>query len=236
MISAAPARSLRVLRMRDRSLSCAVCPVAAISGIIDTPVSNPDRPRTRSGNAMTAASIAPPRPPTSDTADIHVDNAPSVVNTSTRPRMTTTALRRRNAATSGIATVTASLKPSRNTPPSRSRKNTVMATACPCSASGMRGDSSRCTDASAADKVMVMIHDVATKPRRTRTNTLPRQNGRRSSSMATDPCPWGLSLATREYMGSMPSRVSRTMSRVASGDSAPAASAAMPGRYARVEK
>ena len=83
---------------------------------------------------------------------------------------------------------------------------------------------------------MVMIHEVATNPSRTRTKTLPRQNGSRSSSMATDPCPCGLSRATRLYIGSMPSSVSATMSSVASGDRAPAARAAMPGRYARVEK
>ena len=77
---------------------------------------------------------------------------------------------------------------------------------------------------------MVMIHDVATNPSSTRTKTFPRQNGSRFSSMATDPCPCGLSWATRRYIGSMPSSVRATISRVASGDSAPAASAAMPGR------
>ena len=87
-----------------------------------------------------------------------------------------------------------------------------------------------CTDASAADRVIVMIHEVATKPSRTSTNSLPRQNGSRSSSIATEPCPCGLSLATRRYIGSIPSRVSATISSVASGDSAPAASAAMAGR------
>ena len=75
-----------------------------------------------------------------------------------------------------------------------------------------------------------MIHEVATKPSSTSTKILPRQNGSRSSSIATEPCPCGLSLATRRYIGSMPSRVSATISRVASGESAPAASAAMPGR------
>jgi hypothetical protein len=77
---------------------------------------------------------------------------------------------------------------------------------------------------------MVMIQEVATKPRRTSTNVFPRQNGRSFSSMATDPCPCGLSAATRRYIGSIPSRVSATMSRVASGERAPAASAAIPGR------
>lgn len=44
-----------------------------------------------------------------------------------------------------------------------------------------------CTVASALESVMVMIHDVATKPSRTRTKILPLQNGKRFSSMATDP-------------------------------------------------
>ena len=84
--------------------------------------------------------------------------------------------------------------------------------------------------ASAADRVIVMIHDVATNPSRTSTNSLPHQNGSSRSSMATEPCPFGLSAATRRYIGSMPNRVSGTISSVASGDTAPAASAAMPGR------
>jgi hypothetical protein len=84
--------------------------------------------------------------------------------------------------------------------------------------------------ASALDRVIVMIHEVATNPIRTRTKILPFQKGSRSSSMATEPCPCGLSLATRRYIGSTPSNVNATISSVASGDSAPAASAAMAGR------
>ncbi len=86
------------------------------------------------------------------------------------------------------------------------------------------------TVASAPDRVIVMIHEVQTKPSSTSTNSLPHQNGSSFSSIATEPCPCGLSRATRRYIGSMPSRVSATISRVASGDSAPAASAAMAGR------
>lgn len=76
---------------------------------------------------------------------------------------------------------------------------------------------------------MVMIHEVATKPSRTSTNSLPHQNGSRSSSIATDPAPFGLCLATRRYIGSIPSNVSATISNVASGDTAPAATAAIAG-------
>ena len=94
----------------------------------------------------------------------------------------------------------------------------------------MNGFSSRCTVASAEDSVIVMIHEVATKPSRIRTKILPRQNGSSRSSIATEPCPCGLSLATRRYIGSMPSSVSATISRVASGESAPAARTAIAGR------
>ena len=48
--------------------------------------------------------------------------------------------------------------------------------------------------------------------------------------MATEPCPCGLSFATRRYIGSMPNRVRTTMSSVAIGDSAPAANTAIAGR------
>ena len=54
-----------------------------------------------------------------------------------------------------------------------------------------------------------MIHEVATKPSRTSTKILPRQNGSRSSSIATEPCPCGLSRATRRYIGSMPEQRQR---------------------------
>ena len=90
--------------------------------------------------------------------------------------------------------------------------------------------------ASAEERVIVMIQEVATKPSSTRTKILPRQNGSSRSSIATEPWPCGLSWATRRYIGSMPNRVSATISRVASGESAPAATAAMPGRYDSVEK
>ncbi|GIG03289.1 hypothetical protein Cci01nite_83820 [Catellatospora citrea] len=81
-----------------------------------------------------------------------------------------------------------------------------------------------------------MIHDVATNPSSTSTNALPRQNGSRSSSIATEPCPCGLSFATRRYIGNIPNSVNATINNVASGDNAPAAVAAIAGRYAKVEK
>jgi hypothetical protein len=47
--------------------------------------------------------------------------------------------------------------------------------------------------------------------------------------MEIEPSPCGLSAATRLYIGNAPKRVIRTRMRVASGERAPAARAAMPG-------
>jgi hypothetical protein len=211
--------------------SAAVRPREAINGIMLTPVSNPDRPSTRAGNASTAGPSTPANPPCAEvSASTQDENAPGVDTTSANPTTVTTALSARNTATSGIATPTASLKPSRKTNPRISSMTIVMDTLCPCRKLGRYGFSAMWTVASAADSVIVMIQDVATKPSSTRTNSLPYQNGSRSSSIATEPCPCGLSCATRRYIGSMPSNVSATISSVASGDSAPAASAAIAGR------
>ena len=152
------------------------------------------------------------------------------LNTSTAPTATITALSPRKIATSGIATPIASDKPSRNTPPRISSSTMVISTSWPCGKPGNAGFSTMWTDASAAERVIVMIHEVATNPSSASTKILPRQNGSRCSSIATDPCPCGDSRATRRYMGSMPNSVSATISSVASGESAPAASAAMAGR------
>jgi len=83
--------------------------------------------------------------------------------------------------------------------------------------------------ASAADRVMVIRKSVAANPSRTSTNSLPTQAGSNRSSIAMDPSPRWLSLATRRYTGSAPNRVRITSTTVASGDSSPAANAAMPG-------
>jgi hypothetical protein len=86
-----------------------------------------------------------------------------------------------------------------------------------------------CTAASAAERVIVTIHAVATNPSRQSTNSLPFQNDSRFSSIAIEPCPCGLSAATTRYIGSIPNRVKSTMRRVAIGESAPAATAAIAG-------
>ena len=84
--------------------------------------------------------------------------------------------------------------------------------------------------ASAVESVIVTNHAVATKPSRHKTKILPCQKDSRRSSITTEPWPCGLSAATRRYIGTMPRSVSNTMSRVATGESAPAAAAAMAGR------
>jgi len=122
------------------------------------------------------------------------------------------------------------LNPARKTPPRTSRSTTVIAACCPSRTCGTNGFSSTCAVASAAERVIVKIHDVATKPSSARTKSSPHQNGSSFSSIATEPCPRGLSAATRRYIGSIPNSVSATMSSVARGDTAPAASRAMPGR------
>lgn len=47
--------------------------------------------------------------------------------------------------------------------------------------------------------------------------------------MAMEPSPCGLFLATYQYTGSAPRSVRATSTSVATGESSPAASAAMPG-------
>ena len=111
-----------------------------------------------------------------------------------------------------------------------------MRTSRSCKKEGTRGFSATWTAASAAERVIVTSHPVATNPKRQSTSTLPFQNESNLSSIEIEPCPWGLSSATRLYIGSAPNRVKSTMKSVAKGESAPAASAAMPGMYPRVEK
>ena len=83
--------------------------------------------------------------------------------------------------------------------------------------------------ASAADRVMVMMKPVATKPMSASTRILLGQYDSSRSSIERLPSPCGLSAATRRYIGSAPNSVTRTSTRVAMGASAPAARAAMPG-------
>ena len=74
-----------------------------------------------------------------------------------------------------------------------------------------------------------MTKPVATKPISMSTSSLPCHHDNRCSSIEIEPSPCGLSSATRRYIGSAPNRVISTSTSVANGDSAPAASAAMPG-------
>ncbi len=74
-----------------------------------------------------------------------------------------------------------------------------------------------------------MMKPVATNPISDSTRNLLGQYDSSRSSMLIDPSPCGLSSATRRYMGSAPNSVTSTSTSVAKGDTAPAASAAMPG-------
>ena len=91
----------------------------------------------------------------------------------------------------------ASAKPRRKTTPSRATRKSATSTFCPCRKDGANGFSMACAAASAAERVMVMRKSVRAKPSRTRTKSLPHQNGKSRSSMAIDPWPCGLSRATR---------------------------------------
>ena len=72
-----------------------------------------------------------------------------------------------------------------------------MPTSLPWNQDGAKGFSMACADASAADRVMVIMKSVAAKPSSTRTNSLPAHHGRNRSSIAIDPEPRKLSRATR---------------------------------------
>jgi uncharacterized membrane protein len=77
--------------------------------------------------------------------------------------------------------------------------------------------------------VVVIIKLVATNPSKASTNIFPFQRESRCSSIEIEPSPCGLSSATRLYIGKAPKSVSRTSTKVANGDNAPAARKAMPG-------
>ncbi len=123
----------------------------------------------------------------------------------------------------------ASRKPLRNTAPRAASSTRVIHRFAPCSRGGANGFSTTCAEASAADSVMVMMKSVAANPSSTRTSSFPAHHGSSRSSMAIEPSPFGLSLATLRYTGSAPSRVSAMSTSVANGESSPAARTAMPG-------
>ena len=66
MMTAATVSRRLVLRTRDCRRSSGVAPLEATSGIMLTPVSNPERPRTSSGNASNAGRRMPLQPPPPD--------------------------------------------------------------------------------------------------------------------------------------------------------------------------
>ncbi|GAA3029470.1 hypothetical protein GCM10020000_02630 [Streptomyces olivoverticillatus] len=99
--------------------------------------------------------------------------------------------------TSTTATPIASRKPLRKTAPRAAISTRVIHMLPPCIHCGAKGFSTACAEASAADKVMVIMKSVAAKPSSTRTNSFPAHQGSSRSSMAIEPSPCGLSFATR---------------------------------------
>jgi hypothetical protein len=100
-------------------------------------------------------------------------------------------------ATSPTAIPIASEKPLRNTPPSSAINTSVTATWWPSRKPGTSGFSRTWAVASAAERVIVMMKSVATKPSSTRTKSLPCHQDSSRSSIAIEPSPCGLSAATR---------------------------------------
>ena len=230
MISAAVVSSFFVPRIRPAGFSSVSSGSPSTCGMTATPVSKPDRPSASLGKTSSATpTMATTFPCSAVRALDQSVTTCAAVATCHRPTTTTTALRARYRPTRTTATPIASRKPLRNTAPSRATSTSVTTICCPCSTLGTCGFSTRWVEASAADRVMVIRKSVAAKPSRVRTNSLPFQNDSRRSSMAIEPSPCGLSSATRRYTGSAPARVTITSTIVATGDSSPAASAAMPG-------
>lgn len=100
-------------------------------------------------------------------------------------------------ATSATAIPMASLKPFRKTAPSAAMRRRVIQVFPPCIQCGAKGFSTTCAEASAPDRVIVIRKSVAAKPSSTRTKIFPAHQGSSRSSIAIEPSPCGLSLATR---------------------------------------
>ena len=91
----------------------------------------------------------------------------------------------------------ASLKPRRKTAPSSRISSSVTQRCAPAKAFGTSGLLTACSAASAADSVIVMMNAVPANPSSARTNSLPPHQGSSRSSIAIEPSPRKLSLATR---------------------------------------
>jgi len=197
MMSAAVVSNLRVSVIRPRSWSSVSAESPRTWGITATPVSNPESPSARRGKTSSAtATMATGLPcaavmalPQSITTEPSASTRASATTVSTRfkPRYTPT---------NPTAIPMASVNPRRNTAASSASRARVTNTASPCSSCGAKGFSMMCAVASAAERVIVMRKSVAAKPSRANTNSLPAHQGRRCSSIAMEPSPCGLSLAT----------------------------------------
>ncbi len=197
MMSAAVRSSVLVCLMRDCSTACGSAPSPATSGITATPVSNPDMPSASFGKYQSEKAS------TMNGFDCwctmfrpHSVIATGSVHMATSSYPMTTTFSARYAATSMTAIQIASRNPLRKIAPSSATSTSVRASWW-CIQGGTNGFSTTCCVASAAESVMVMTKSVAANPSRHRTNALPRQRGRRSSSTDRLPWPCGLSDAMR---------------------------------------
>src|SRR5215207_7871615 len=114
------------------------------------------------------------------------------------------------------ATPIASENPRRKKRPSSKIKPRVIGISWPARARP-NGFSVIWAAASEAEMVMVTTKAVSTKLISTSTRILPCHHERSRSSIEIDPSPWGLSAATRRYIGKAPKRVTSTRTRVAMG-------------------
>jgi hypothetical protein len=170
MIPAAVASSRRVPEIRRASCSSAEPFPAATWGMTSTPVSNPDRPRASLGKATSATPITASALECSVVSADHQSlTLAEPVTRCTSASPTTTAFSARYTTTSTTAMPMASLNPRRNTAASAASSTSVTTNWRPCRKSGAYGFSSRCVDASAADRVIVIMKSVAAKPSSTRT-------------------------------------------------------------------
>ena len=127
MISAAAVSSLRVLRIRERQPLLGVRAVGGDQRHHAHPGLEPGQAQhqQREGEHRRADDVAEAAAAGGQRVGPVVDQRRGWLKTSTRPTTMTTALRARKTATSGMATPTASLNPSRNTPPRISSSTTV---------------------------------------------------------------------------------------------------------------
>lgn len=166
-------------------------------GITATPVSNPDMPSASFGKTSSATpTMASGEECSRVMASVQSPTLTGWVRISQAEVARTTTLRNRYVATSTTAMPIASRNPLRKTAARAVTRTRVIHTFSPCIQLGAKGFSTTCAEASAADSVIVIMKSVAANPSSTSTKSFPAHQGSRRSSMAIEPSPCGLSLAT----------------------------------------